>query len=56
MSRGVENAVEAQRAGILVHLVLVFRTLLDLDDREEVLGAHARRCDIMPKIHNNSPP
>ena len=55
VSRGVENSVETQRAGLFIHLVLVFRALLDLDDREKVLGAHARWCNIMPKIHNSSP-
>ena len=51
VGRGVEDTVQPQHTGILVHLVFVLGALFDLDDRPEILGLYPRRRDIMPNVH-----
>ena len=51
VSRGVEDTVQPQHTGVLVHLVLVLGALFDLDDRPEILGLYPRGGNIMPNIH-----
>lgn len=51
---GVQDAVEPEQAGFLVHLVFVFAALGNFDDRGKILGADARRGDVMPDVHRHN--
>ena len=51
MSRGIEDAVHLDEAGLLVKLILYLASLTDLNDCIEAIRAYPLGTDIMPDVH-----
>ena len=56
VGRGVENAVELEHTGLLVHLVFVLAALGYLDTGDKIVALYSLRSYVVPYVHHGSFP